>query len=357
MKKILVFAAILMTFLAGCASGTAEAPKLSLVYVSGNVTTTQEAAGRAASVTTRSVTGSSTKTPEYDGQLAPSQIQAGRDQGTVKLVFSNDVTQLKVFMTDGASGETTQLELEGDTITVEGGKSYGFTVQCTVAAGMSTFEMEYAFDLIYSPDVGQLENIEMPEPISSQTPEEPEAEPEESSEPEPEEEPETPTEETAEAQNYKEPPQLEVLYNGESIKPSMGTTSWNYTDANGIGTGYEADSVHPLQQRSYKTVTRIYNVDELYLTFPVRPDKIKVTYWKDTYADPEAELNGSWLSKIEAAAEYAEVASNGEVTFDTGYRTGYIYVVDVSWNEHTDEAGGTWSGSTEYVFALTETNY
>lgn len=356
MKKFLVFMAILMTFLVGCSSKTAETPKLNLVYVSGNVTSTEEAAGRPVSITTKSITGSSTETPEYSAALAPSQIQAGKDQGTVKLVFSNDVSQLKVFMTDGASGETTQLELAGDTITVEGGKSYGFAVQCTVAAGMSTFEMEYAFDLIYSPDVGQIENIQMPEPTASQEPESPEEpEPQESSQPE-DEESQTAPEEEASLETYERPPQLEVLYNGETIKPSMGITSWNYVK-DGVGTGYDAEAVHPLQQRSYKTVTRIYNVDELYLTFPVRPDKIKVTYWKDTYADPEAELNDSWLSKIDAAAEYAEVASNGEVTFDTGYRTGYIYVVDVSWNEHTDEAGGTWSGSTEYVFALTETNY
>lgn len=354
MKKILGFMALLMIFLAGCASKTVEAPKLNLVYVSGNVTSTQEAAGRPVSISTRSITGSSDDTPEYDSSLTPSQIAAGKDQGTLKLVFSSDVTQLKVFMTDGASGETTQLELEGDTITVEGGKSYGFAVECTVASGMSTFEMEYAFDLIYSPEVGQLESIEMPEPQSSQTPEEPEVESQETSEPESEEEPENQEEENQEI--YDRPPQLEVLYNGEIIKPSMGTTSWNYVK-NDVGAGYDAEAMHPLQWNSYKTVTRIYNEDEFYLIFPVRPDSIKVTYWKDTYADPEAQISDSWLDKIDAAAEYAEVASNGKVTFDTGYRTGYIYMVEVSWNKHTDEAGGTWSGSTVYAFALSETNY
>ena len=351
----LVLALILMAGLCGCSSKKAAMPTLKIVYLAGNVTSTYDVAGRENAITTRGIFGDNTKTYSWDEPLEPTVIDASNSGGTIQLAFSYAADDLSVYVSDPETGETQTVT--GTTIEVESGKSYSISAAGSWASGTYIYQMEFAFDLIFSPE----EQEAQPEkPVIA---EKPEAEPEVSAKPEVSVEPEpevsgVPSEKPAPAEGDKifdNPPALIVSYNSQTMKPAMGTTTWD-CEVNGIMNSYSADSDHPMQWKNIRTVERVYGKDFIELNFEVEPDEYSITLWNDKYMDFEVENYEAFFDLLEETGEPI-VLEDGAFELNTGYETGYVVMVEAKWNHGQQDDTGYWGGDTVYAFRVSPTNY
>jgi len=354
MKKVLraiclTLAVAVLAGLCGCSGKKSAMPTLKTVYLAGNVTSTYDIASRENAITTRGIFGDSTKNYTWDEPLEPTVINASESSGTIQLAFSYAADDLSVYVSDPDTGETQTVE--GTTIEVEGGKSYSISAAGSWSSGIHIYRMEFAFDLVYTPEVPEAE------PEKPVIAEKPEPEPETSSEPEPELS-ELPVEETAPAEENKtfnDPPALIVSYNGETLKPAMGTTDWS-CEINGIMNSYSADSDHPMQWETIRTVERVYGKDHIELSFEYAPDEYSITLWNDKYMDFDVDDYDSFFATLEENAEVI-VLEDGAFELGVGYETGYVVMVEAKWRHGQQDDTGYWSGSTVYAFRVSPTNY
>lgn len=353
MKKVLrtislTLALVLLTGLCGCSSAKKSAmPTLKIVYLAGNVTSTHDVAGRENAITTRGIFGDNTKTYTWDEPLEPAVISASENGGTIQLAFSYDASDLSVYVSDPETGETQTVT--GTTIEVEGGKSYSISAAGSWASGTYIYQMEFAFDLVYTPEKAP------PEPEKPVIAERPQSEPEEAAEPEPDAEPSEEPAPVEEDKLFDNPPALIVSYNGETMKPAMGTTTWSY-EKKGIMNEFEADSDHPMQWENIRTVERVYGKDFVELSFEYEPDEYSITLWNDKYMDFEVEDYESFFATLEETGETI-VLEDGAFELGSGYQTGYVVMVKAKWRHGQQDDTGYWGGSTVYAFRISPTNY
>lgn len=148
---------------------------------------------------------------------------------------------------------------------------------------------------------------------------------------------------------FKEAPALTVIYGDETLTALKGTSSWRYLNDNGVWTGIEADSLHPLQSKEYmpslslRPSTRS-SVEPLmaYLQWEVMPDDITVRLWsaKDwgKTGSESVEIPVSILM-FDSEPPSASLAT---VKLKDG---DYIYEVSAKWSRFDN-----WSGTAHYSF-------
>lgn len=76
---------------------------------------------------------------------------------------------------------------------------------------------------------------------------------------------------------------MKILDNsGNSVEAVKGTYSWMYDIGNGLWTGGEADSAHPLDFQEF-LIPMVTASDTATLSFDVEPQDITVQCWRDIH--------------------------------------------------------------------------
>ena len=136
-------------------------------------------------------------------------------------------------------------------------------------------------------------------------------------------------------------PRLEVLMTASGatklIQAAQLTTSWSFVDENGDGTGYEADSAHPLQLNDYSSITLstggVSAEIELLFSDNFPPHSISVQRWDAKHTSNEA----------------TDMWNQGEKIKTNGYR----FSVEPLENDFIYEVYAQWEqGSSYYVFRV-----
>ena len=124
----------------------------------------------------------------------------------------------------------------------------------------------------------------------------------------------------------KEPPVLKIQDNlGNSVEVVRGTYSWMYDVGNGIWTGVEADSAHPLDCQEFLIPMETAS-DVVTLSFDVEPQDITVRCWRDVH-----------FGNAEASGEHISLEGN---TLELKTR-GYVYEICANWTGENLAAAGT----------------
>lgn len=122
------------------------------------------------------------------------------------------------------------------------------------------------------------------------------------------------------------PPHLFVGDGKTTVEAWRGTTSWLVEDENGLGSGIEADSAHPLDCKDNLPMLEISQKSTLTLHFEATPSKITVKRYKLSASDYD---------------DYDEIAvTSGTFEAKAG---GYVYEIIASWN------GQNYSGTVYYA--------
>lgn len=124
----------------------------------------------------------------------------------------------------------------------------------------------------------------------------------------------------------KEPPALKILDNsGNSVEAVKGTYSWMYDIGNGLWTGVEADSAHPLDFQEF-LIPMVTASDTATLSFDVEPQDITVQCWRDIH-----------FGNAQASGEHIPVDENS-LQLKPG---AYIYEICANWTGENLAAAGT----------------
>lgn len=142
--------------------------------------------------------------------------------------------------------------------------------------------------------------------------------------------------------------ELALVVNGgteQQLQAIQLTTSWFYTDEKGNGSGYEADSPHPLQLSDYDDCTFQFNGvnGELLLSFSDNypPQSVSVQRWDAIYYTGNQNIEDSINQN-----EPIEVAENTiRISND---KNDYIYEVYAKWEQQ---------GSSRYAFRINSTTF
>lgn len=147
----------------------------------------------------------------------------------------------------------------------------------------------------------------------------------------------------------KEPPVLTVVCGNKTAEALRGTTSWMYQNEDGTSTGFEADSMHPLQAKEYMTPLDVIpipisSIDPLKadLQWNTIPDKVLVRCWNEEYwgqSTAESEEIPVRILMIDSNIETAPIVS---IALKDG---NYIYEVVAEWN-----SAEKYSGTAHYSF-------
>lgn len=136
---------------------------------------------------------------------------------------------------------------------------------------------------------------------------------------------------------------LTLVQDGETeqqLQAIQLTTSWFYTDENGNGSGYEADSPHPLQLSDYDDCTFQFNGvnGEILLSFSDNypPQSVSVQRWNTIYYMGEQNVV-EYLDKNESV----KVTEN--TIFISNDSNDYIYEVCAKWEQQ---------GTSRYSFRI-----
>ena len=123
------------------------------------------------------------------------------------------------------------------------------------------------------------------------------------------------------------PPYLAVICDEPAVYAWRGTSSWMTVDADGMGSGIESDSPHPLQCKDSLPILEITKKSTISLRFEAAPSKITVKRYKSSTTDyddfDEIEVNGASFE-----------AKSGD----------YVYEIIASWN------GTDYNGTVYYAF-------
>lgn len=145
----------------------------------------------------------------------------------------------------------------------------------------------------------------------------------------------------------KAPPALYVVCGEASVEALRGTTSWMYDNGNGTSSGFEADSMHPLQAKDYMTPLRLLpsyvsHIDPFTanLRFNVIPDVVQVRCWsEDCWGQYGAESEKVPVTILETETNSAMPGYGTD--FLIGLKEGnYIYEVTARW-DRSEKYGGT----------------
>ena len=124
----------------------------------------------------------------------------------------------------------------------------------------------------------------------------------------------------------KEPPILTVLdASGQSVDAVKGTYSWMYDTGNGLWTGVEADSAHPLDCQEFLIPMETAS-DTVTLSFDVDPQDITVQCWRDVH-----------FGNTDARGERIPLDGNN-LELKPG---AYIYEICANWTGENLAAAGT----------------
>lgn len=158
---------------------------------------------------------------------------------------------------------------------------------------------------------------------------------------------------TSEKENIEQPTEkqlekvprlkLTLIEDGETeqqLQAIQLTTSWYYTDENGNGSGYEADSPHPLQLSDYDDCTfQFYGANsEILLSFSdnYQPQFVSVQRWNTIYYKSNQNIEDSINQN-----EPIEVTKN--TICISNDENDYIYEVYAKWEQQ---------GSSRYAFRI-----
>ena len=123
------------------------------------------------------------------------------------------------------------------------------------------------------------------------------------------------------------PPHLAVICDETAVYAWRGTSSWMTVDADGMGSGIESDSPHPLQCKDSLPILEITKKSTISLRFEAAPSKITVKRYKSSTTDYDD------FDKIEVNGTSFE-AKSGD----------YVYEIIASWN------GTDYNGTVYYAF-------
>ena len=122
-------------------------------------------------------------------------------------------------------------------------------------------------------------------------------------------------------------PHLAVICDETAVYAWRGTSSWMTVVAEGMGSGIESDSPHPLQYKDSLPILEITKKSTISLRFEAAPSKITVKRYKSSTTDyddfNEIEVNGTSFE-----------AKSGD----------YVYEIIASWN------GTDYNGTVYYAF-------
>ena len=123
------------------------------------------------------------------------------------------------------------------------------------------------------------------------------------------------------------PPYLSVIGDNNAVYAWRGTSSWMTVDADGMGSGIESDSPHPLQCKDSLPILEIVKKSTITLRFEAAPSKITVKRYKSSTTDYD---------------DFDEIEVN-DTSFEA--KSGdYVYEIIASWN------GTDYSGTVYYAF-------
>lgn len=131
---------------------------------------------------------------------------------------------------------------------------------------------------------------------------------------------------------FREPPKLEILYDGGQFEAQKGTYSWHYDTGDGTWAAVCADGLHPLQLKKHLDLVSCGS-NQIRLVFEEAPDSFTVRCW------PQKDFGNT-----DAVSESAQLW-NSTLMLNGG---GWIYEVTATWNED----GGSWHGTATYVFYM-----
>ncbi len=121
-----------------------------------------------------------------------------------------------------------------------------------------------------------------------------------------------------------EPPYLSVSDGNSTIQAWRGTYSWMIENEDGMGSGIEADSPHPLDRKEGIQVIKITEKTTLTLNFEETPTSITVRRYKQNASDYDA------YDEISVSGNSIEVKAGN-----------YLYEVIANWNNNTKPYNGT----------------
>lgn len=131
----------------------------------------------------------------------------------------------------------------------------------------------------------------------------------------------------------KEPPALIILDGfGNSVEAVKGTYSWMYDMGNGLWTGVEADSAHPLACEEF-LIPLETSSGSVTLSFDVEPQDMAVQCWRDVH-----------LGNTQASGEDISIDGNN-LELKPG---AYIYEICANWTGENLAAAGT----AHYIFYI-----
>ena len=124
-----------------------------------------------------------------------------------------------------------------------------------------------------------------------------------------------------------EPPHLFVSDGKNAIETQRLTTSWMTENEDGMGSGIESDSPHPLECKDRLPMLEITKKSAVILNFSAPPSKVTVKRYKLSATDYD---------------DYTELPFSGN-TFEA--KAGdYVYEIIATWN------GQSYSGTVYYAF-------
>ena len=124
-----------------------------------------------------------------------------------------------------------------------------------------------------------------------------------------------------------EPPHLFVIGNKNAVDAWRGTSSWMAEGEDGIGSGIESDSPHPLECKDDLPILEITKKTTVNLKFEAAPSKITVKRYKASTTDFDN------FDELTVSGNLIEVKAGN-----------YVYEIIASWS------GQTYNGTVYYAF-------
>jgi hypothetical protein len=137
-------------------------------------------------------------------------------------------------------------------------------------------------------------------------------------------------------------PRLQLIFveeelSAQHIQTAQLTTSWYVVDENGDGHGYEADSPHPLQLKSYDDITLQQHSSGgtivFYFTDDYPPQSVSVQRWNAEHTNDESTEVWDSGEKIKADDNGFAITADGQ---------DYVYEVYATWEQ----------GNSRYAFRV-----
>jgi len=128
------------------------------------------------------------------------------------------------------------------------------------------------------------------------------------------------------SEELKEAPEMKLEYTIDEkttkVTVNHGTSSWKYSNGDGMFTNIESDSAHPLDSVKFiPLIEKTNELKELIISFSLTQDSYTVRRWTDNYIGNE--------DAYENYYENLELKGNTIVLPDD--EQGYIYEVHATW--------------------------